>query len=39
MGLNLLTYYYLDRTTLMVDDDDEDIGTTNTRFQLIWGVR
>ncbi|DBB01294.1 TPA: hypothetical protein ACH3X3_011692 [Trebouxia sp. C0006] len=37
-GLNLLTYYYLDRTTLMVDDDDEDIGTTNTRFQLIWGV-
>ncbi|DBA80194.1 TPA: hypothetical protein ACH3X2_007658 [Trebouxia sp. C0005] len=37
-GLNLLTYYYLDRTTLMVDDDDEDIGTTNTRFQFIWGV-
>lgn len=22
----------------MVDDDDEDIGTTNTRFQFIWGV-
>ena len=22
----------------MVDDDAEDVGTTNTRFQFIWGV-
>ena len=38
-GLNLLTYFFLDRAVLMVDDSDASLTTSNTRYQFIWAVR
>lgn len=37
-GLNLLTYYFLDEADLLVDDEDADVNTENTRYQFIWTV-
>ena len=37
-GLNLLTYYFLDEADLLVDDEDADVNTDNTRYQFIWTV-